>query len=92
MKMIAKTERIGTKDVPVDVEALVDEQAGVVRVIASLGGHRHEHTVTLGPADAPLPAVYDQAQAQADIDAAIRYAAVMAESKLRRQELLEGLQ
>lgn len=85
--------------IQVDVDVSVNEvqqdtdslKAGTLVVCADCNGEKHEHSVTIGAADTPLPPHYDAVQLDADLSAAADHAAKMAESKARRKALIAGL-
>ncbi len=70
----------GGEDVKVQIAEHPD---GSLRILADCDGHAHEHSLTLGPADQPLPPEYDLAAAQADLDRACQHCAEIAASKAR---------
>lgn len=83
-----KQLKIGSFDVNVDVLQQADNS---LKVVATCNGETHEHVVTIGSADQPLPDSYDLVQAQKDLDDARDFAARMASSHARRKDLLAGL-
>lgn len=64
---------------------------GSVLVTAISGEHAHQHVLTLGAIDQPLPDDYTSQQLVTDLDAARKHAAAMAASKARKHILLSGL-
>lgn len=82
-------KKIGDQEVEISHKILDD---GTIEIQAICGEHSHGHRITIGAADQPLPAEYDQAQAQKDLDEGRAYAAAMAASKARRKLLTDGLQ
>lgn len=74
-----------------DVSHVV-RQDGSVLLLAISDAHKHEHVLTLGSVEEPLPDHYSAEHLQKDLTAARSYAASMAVSKKRRAELLRDLE
>ena len=64
---------------------------GSVLLTATAGESTHEHTLTLGSVDQPLPDHYTDEHLQNDLAAARKFAASMAVSKARKIALLKNI-
>jgi hypothetical protein len=64
---------------------------GSVLLTATAGESTHEHTLTLGSVDEPLPDHYSDEHLQKDLQDARQFAASMAVSKQRKIALLKNL-
>jgi hypothetical protein len=64
---------------------------GSVLLTATAGESSHEHTLTLGSVDQPLPDHYTDEHLQKDLADARKYAASMAVSKSRKLALLKNI-
>jgi hypothetical protein len=69
--------------------AILDDS--VIEITATSGKHSHVHRITIGAIDTPLPEAYDQVQAQKDLEDARSFAAAMAGSKAKREEIVANL-
>jgi hypothetical protein len=64
---------------------------GSVLLTATAGDSTHEHVLVLGSVDQPLPDHYTDEHLQKDMDAARKFAASMAVSKMRKFALLKNI-
>jgi hypothetical protein len=64
---------------------------GSVLLTATAGESSHEHTLTLGSVDQPLPEHYTDEHLKSDLDTARKFAASMAVSKQRKMALLKNI-
>lgn len=91
MPKILKTAGMKTKSgKDADVQTIQNDD-GSLSMAVTVDGETHEHRVTLGAVDHPLPTGYDQAAFDADMDRAREFAAEMAESAARKKALIAQL-
>jgi len=76
------------KDVAVQTIQNADDSLGVV---ATMDGETYEHRISVGATDRPLPASYDQAAFNVDVDRARTFAAEMVESAARKKLLIANI-
>lgn len=91
MPKILKTAGMKTKSgKDADVQTIQNDD-GSLSMAVTVDGETHEHRITVGAVDQPLPANYDQAAFDADVDRARAWAAEMAESASRKKTLIAGV-
>ena len=73
-----------------DLSTIQNDDGGLL-LRAVVDGETYEHGVTIGASDQPLPANYDQAAFDAEMDRASSFAAEMAESAARKKALIAGV-
>lgn len=81
----------GLPHASVEIHSLKEEGEAkqVLHIIATVEGHVHEHRLTVGSQDAPIPEAYDLAQLERDIEAAKQTAIQMAHGHHRSAKLME---
>lgn len=83
--------REGKPDAVVEVHSLSEEgqPKQQIVILATVNGKTHEHRILVGSDDEPLPAAYDLAQLERDIEAAKQHAIAMVDGHDRSAGLIE---
>lgn len=78
-------------DAHVEIHSIVEEgqQKQHLSIVAAVNGMTHEHRLLVGSEDEPLPAAYDLAQLERDIEAAKQHAIAIADGHSRSAGLVE---
>jgi len=91
MPTVLKSSTLQTKGGRDAAVQTIQNDDGSLSVAATVDGETCAHRVTIGAMDQPLPAGYDQAAFDADVDKARLFAAEMAESAARKKTLIAGV-
>lgn len=83
--------RDGKPDAVVEVHSLSEEGQSKQQIVilATVNGKTHEHRILVGSDDEPLPAAYDLAQLERDIETAKQHAIAMVDGHDRSAGLVE---